>query len=356
MKRILLFLAVAAMAMTSMAQEKVAILETVDKAGNIPYGIKLLLRSSLTTAISNTPGYEGYDRVDMASIAGEQEFQRTGNVSDTQIKQIGVAAGAKYVLVAEAAKYDDVRIIITAKLLDVETFGVKSSAVQITGTSADEMKRSCEQLAKDLIKQKTEAAPAQPQPEQEPVQTKKDKKKRVKYKRDTWFGISVYGGMDQYDKRNYNYTYDNYGYSYSEEVSSVDQTLFFTGLTADLQFPVFTWLSLGPYGGLHIIPYYDYVDIRFSAGAMEKITFNNDFGLMFGGGVVIQNGGDIIRPQVRLGIKFSSPVYMTFSAILYGWTEHDTENGYISEDFGPCFTIGIGYSFGGKRKVVEPSE
>ena len=94
---------------------------------------------------------------------------------------------------------------------------------------------------------------------------------------------------------------------------------------------------------------------RFSAGAMEKITFNNDFGLMFGGGVVIQ-GNEIIRPQVRLGIKFSSPVYMTFSAIIGDYTEHSTENGYISEDFDTGFTIGIGYSFGGKRKVVEPTE
>ena len=103
------------------------------------------------SAISNTSGYEGYDRVDMASIAGEQEFQRTGNVSDDQIKQIGRAAGASYVLVAEAAKYDASSIIITAKLLDVVTFGVKSSAVLVSGISADEMKESCETLASQLL-------------------------------------------------------------------------------------------------------------------------------------------------------------------------------------------------------------
>lgn len=161
MKKILLFFAITSMALTTMAQQKVAILETVDKAQNVSYGVKLLLRSSLTSAISNTPGYEGYDRVDMASIAGEQEFQRTGNVSDNQIKQIGQAAGASYVLVAEAAKYDASSIIITAKLLDVETFGVKSSAVVVSGVSADEMKESCENLASQLLKtplpQKTNA-------------------------------------------------------------------------------------------------------------------------------------------------------------------------------------------------------
>ncbi len=160
-KMTMLFVAMMVAAM-AMAQQKVAILETVDKAENVSYGVKLLLRSSLTSAISNTPGYEGYDRVDMASITGEQAFQRTGNVSDNQIKQIGKAAGAAYVLVAEAARYDATSIIITAKLLDVETFGVKSSAVLVSGISADEMQESCSALASQLLKAPQGGAPRQP--------------------------------------------------------------------------------------------------------------------------------------------------------------------------------------------------
>lgn len=161
MKKTTMFFAVMMMAAVAMAQQKVAILETVDKAENVSYGVKLLLRSSLTSAISNTPGYEGYDRVDMASITGEQAFQRTGNVSDNQIKQIGKAAGAAYVLVAEAARYDATSIIITAKLLDVETFGVKSSAVLVSGISADEMQESCSALASQLLKAPQSVAPKQ---------------------------------------------------------------------------------------------------------------------------------------------------------------------------------------------------
>lgn len=161
MKKTTIFFAVMIMAAVAMAQQKVAILETVDKAENVSYGVKLLLRSSLTSAISNTPGYEGYDRVDMASITGEQAFQRTGNVSDNQIKQIGKAAGAAYVLVAEAARYDATSIIITAKLLDVETFGVKSSAVLVSGISADEMQESCSALASQLLKAPQSVAPKQ---------------------------------------------------------------------------------------------------------------------------------------------------------------------------------------------------
>ena len=114
--------------MMAFAQDvkKVAILETVDKAGDVPYGVKLQVRMNLTYAISNTPGYDGYDRVDMASIMGEQNFQRTGMVSDAQIKKLGEMTGAQYVLIAEAALYDAQNIIITAKVLDVETGGVTS--------------------------------------------------------------------------------------------------------------------------------------------------------------------------------------------------------------------------------------
>lgn len=121
----LAFLCLSVFAQTEV--KKVAILETVDKMGNVPYGVLLQVRSSLTYAISSNAGYEGYDRVDMAAITGEQNFQRTGMVSDEQIKRLGEMTGAAYVLIAEAAIYDDQNIIIAAKILDVETGGVMSS-------------------------------------------------------------------------------------------------------------------------------------------------------------------------------------------------------------------------------------
>ena len=129
MKKLLILL-LSALSLTVYAQtevKKVAILETVDKMGNVPYGVLLQVRSSLTYAISSNAGYEGYDRVDMAAITGEQNFQRTGMVSDEEIKRLGEMTGASYVLIAEAAIYDDQNIIIAAKILDVETGGVMSS-------------------------------------------------------------------------------------------------------------------------------------------------------------------------------------------------------------------------------------
>lgn len=154
MKKTLTFLAFLLLLIAAQAQEtkKVAILKTVDLEGNVPYGIKLQLRSSLTYAIAHMPGYEAYDRVDMASIMDEQKFQRTGLVSDAQIKKLGEMTGAAFVLVAEAATYDENHIIITAKILDVQTAGIKeASDPEVSSTDPKEMKNACIQIARTLL-------------------------------------------------------------------------------------------------------------------------------------------------------------------------------------------------------------
>ena len=131
--------------------KKIAILETVDREGSVSYGIKLMLRSSLSYAITNTPGYEGYDRVDLESIVGEQSFQRTGMVSDEQIKKLGEMTGAAYILVAEAAKVDATHIFITAKILNVETARLEATANVQTLTEAKEIEEGCKELAAMLL-------------------------------------------------------------------------------------------------------------------------------------------------------------------------------------------------------------
>ncbi len=131
--------------------KKVAILETVDKEGKIPYGIKLMIRSNLANAVTATKGYEGYDRVDIASIMSEQEFQRTGMVSDANIKKLGEMTGADYVLVAEAAMIDSNIIFLAAKIIDVETARMEKTAVNQTNINPQDMQNACESLAKNLF-------------------------------------------------------------------------------------------------------------------------------------------------------------------------------------------------------------
>ena len=138
----------------AMAQnaKKVAILETVDKENKVEYGVELQLRGYLTDAINRTPGYEGYDRVDMASILGEHNFQRTGYVSDAQIKKLGEMTGASSIIVAEAAMYGSDRIIIIAKIIDVETARIENTArPKVASTSDDGMAKACAELAIELL-------------------------------------------------------------------------------------------------------------------------------------------------------------------------------------------------------------
>lgn len=129
----------------------IAILETVDKEEIVPYGVKLMVRSKLSDVITATSGYEAYDRVDIASIMNEQEFQRTGLVSDSQIKRLGEMTGADYILVAEVAQLDYSHIIIVAKILNVETAQVdKTSNIQ-TETDVEAMDEACRELAARLL-------------------------------------------------------------------------------------------------------------------------------------------------------------------------------------------------------------
>ena len=131
--------------------KKVAILETVDKEGTIPYPIKLMLRANLSKAITNTNGYEAYDRTDMDAIMNEQDFQRTGMVSDDQIKRLGEMTGASYVLVAEAVKVDEQNMFITAKILDVESARTERTDNELMNTSPAEIQNGCASLAAKLF-------------------------------------------------------------------------------------------------------------------------------------------------------------------------------------------------------------
>ncbi len=131
--------------------KKVAILETVDKENAISYGVKLMVRSKLAYAITNTPGYEAYDRVNISSILNEQEFQRTGLVSDDEIKRLGIMTGADYVVIAEAARLDGSHIMLYSTILSVETARVVQTSNIQTATDIESMESACRELAARLL-------------------------------------------------------------------------------------------------------------------------------------------------------------------------------------------------------------
>lgn len=145
-----LFLLISGM-MFAQEVKRVAILETVDRENKVSYANKLILRANLSKAITQTSGYEAYDRTDIDAIMGEQNFQRTGLVSNDQIKRLGEMTGANYILVAEAVVVDSKNMFITAKLLDVETARTIMTDNLMMGTSADAIQEGCMVLAKKLF-------------------------------------------------------------------------------------------------------------------------------------------------------------------------------------------------------------
>lgn len=157
MKRLMLLLGVFLLGMPLLRAQseaptkKVAILEVVDRDNAINYGVKLLLRTTLAKAITQTQGYEGYDRVDMMAIQGEQDFQRTGMVSDAQIKRLGEMTGAAYVLVAEVAKIDANNMLVTAKILDVETAKLERTDYEQMGIFAKAIAAGCRKMANRMF-------------------------------------------------------------------------------------------------------------------------------------------------------------------------------------------------------------
>ena len=153
MKKTLLLFGLLAMALCGYAQEtkRVAILEVVDREGKLSYTQKLMLRSNLAKAVTNTAGFEAYDRTDIDAILNEQDFQRTGMVSDDQIKKLGEMTGAAYILVAEGAIADEANLFVTAKIMNVETGKIELTDSSIIGMAAKNMQKGCANLANKMF-------------------------------------------------------------------------------------------------------------------------------------------------------------------------------------------------------------
>lgn len=155
MKKLLLLTCMVLSTVLACAQntKKVAILEVVDKEGKLTYGQKLALRTYMANAVSNTSGYEAYNRSDVDLIMSEHEFQRTGLVSESEIRKLGEMTGVLYILVTEAAQIDNYGILAIGQLLNVETGKIESVEQEMMGTSSQELQNGCQTLAKKLIKE-----------------------------------------------------------------------------------------------------------------------------------------------------------------------------------------------------------
>lgn len=131
--------------------KKVAILEVVDREGKLSYSQKLLLRSNMARAVTNTTGYEAYDRSDVDVIMSEQNFQRTGLVSDTEIRKLGEMTGVSLILVTEGILTGDGKLFVTAKILNVESGRLEMMDNLSMGVSTEAIQEGCTTIARRLF-------------------------------------------------------------------------------------------------------------------------------------------------------------------------------------------------------------
>lgn len=153
MKKLLLLLCMMLSITMLFAQQKkrVAIVEVIDREGKLEYTEKLMLRSNLARAVTNIDGFEAYNRTDIDAVLNEHGFQRSGNVSDSDIKRIGEMTGAAYILAAEGSLTRDGKIFVTAQIINVETGLIDMTDNKLMGTSSEEMLRGCRTLASNMF-------------------------------------------------------------------------------------------------------------------------------------------------------------------------------------------------------------
>lgn len=155
-KFFLLLLLLSFVSLTSYGQQrKIALLEP--RVGDGSTGVsgmeKAMVRGELRKAIVNHTGYEAFTRADIDKLMAEQDFQRTGMVSDDQIRAIGIMSGADYICVSTLNKSNS-EFYLEAYLVNVETAQISNPASQygeLVGGKLANMLPVCQALAQELL-------------------------------------------------------------------------------------------------------------------------------------------------------------------------------------------------------------
>lgn len=151
MKRFfIVLLALLPMCMVAQNTKKVAVMETKKISDEVTLMQCQMVRGGLETAVANASGYEGYDRTSFDAIMSEQNFQRSGAVSDEQIRKLGEMAGVQYIIVSEATA-EDGQFYVLVKMLDVETGKYGAAYDKLCTASAIEIKKACAELGTKIL-------------------------------------------------------------------------------------------------------------------------------------------------------------------------------------------------------------
>ena len=148
------------------AQKKVALLEPRAGEGleTIAPMEKAMIRGEMRKALIQMDGYEAFSRSDIDQMMKEQDFQRSGNVSESDIHKLGEMSGADYICVTTITK-SSTEFYLEAYLIDVESGKISSPASQygeLVNGKFSNLLPVCQWLASELTgKQPVQAASPQ---------------------------------------------------------------------------------------------------------------------------------------------------------------------------------------------------
>ena len=139
-----------AVALSAQNNKKVAVLGPICRDGSVNTFFAQIVRGTMENVISATDEYQAYDRTAFDKILEEHHFQRSGAVNDADIKQMGVMAGADFILVPEVSAYEGYLSVIV-KILNVETGRYDKSANEIVEMNPPIVKKVCGEMAKKMF-------------------------------------------------------------------------------------------------------------------------------------------------------------------------------------------------------------
>jgi len=155
-KYILAVLAIASLHLpTVSAQERQNVaIYMVGEEPSGAYGAYKVLGGELAKAISGSSKFSAIDRTEaiLGQLSKEHTYQRSGAVSDDQIKALGQQFGAQYLCIVEMSALQGGSFYVDVRLVDVVTAYL---AVAVTASSdmngSEEMIRVAQRIARELI-------------------------------------------------------------------------------------------------------------------------------------------------------------------------------------------------------------
>ena len=153
MKKLLFFIILAFSGIVS-AQQKVAIYVTGSE--EVENSVKKIVSDELLAGIVKNKEFIAVERSAdfLAEIQKEQAYQRSGQVNDLQISELGKQFGVDLVCVANITPFRD-SYYINARLINVETATVQATARETSALNTlDEFLQTSESLASKLVGKK----------------------------------------------------------------------------------------------------------------------------------------------------------------------------------------------------------